>query len=378
MTSTTLAQSAGAVPGRSELQAILEGFVASGITGITIRVHDEHGDWAGSAGVSQIGHDATPPIDGHVRIGSNTKTFTAALALQLVGEGTIGLDAAADSYLPELGLDPRITLRMLLQHTSGVFNFTGEYYPDGTVVAGIPATTAGREWVDHRFTTYPPGDLVRLALSKPARFEPGTDWSYSNTNYVIVRLLIEKVTARSVAEEMGRLILDPLGLTGTTQPTTEISIAEPHAHAYYRYAEGGADHTIDVTEHNPSWISSGGDMISTSADLQTFVSTLVTGQLLPAELLTEMLDTCSTPIPGMDYGLGVFVQDLGDDGTVITHNGGGAGHAALMYCTPDGRRSLTATLNYVDDAAFSMAVPFQQGAQRLVDTVFRAGSELKS
>ena len=112
-------------------------------------------------------------------------------------------------------------------------------------------------------------------------------------------------------------------------------------------------------------------MISTSQDLQMFLKSLVTGRLLPAELLAEMTTTTPTPIPGMAYGLGVFVQDLGEHGTVITHNGGAAGYAALMYSTPDGRRSMTATLNYIDDAALTLAVPFQQGSQRLVDAVFR-------
>jgi D-alanyl-D-alanine carboxypeptidase len=375
MALTTQNETAAAVEERPEVQAILDGIVGSGITGITLRVHDDHGVWTGSAGVSQIGHDVKPPIDGHVRIGSNTKTFAAALALGLVGEGKIDLDTSAAHYLPEFGIDSRITVRMLLQHTSGIFNFTGEYYPDGTVDAAIPGTPAGKEWVDNRFKTYAAEDLVRLALSKPARFEPGTDWSYSNTNYAIIRLLIEKVTGRSIADEMRRLIVDPLGLTGTTQPTNETGIAEPHAHAYYRYRDDGVERTIDVTEHNPSWMSSGGDMISTARDLQTFISSLVTGRLLPAELQSEMFATRATPIPGMGYGLGVFVQDLGADGTVITHNGGAAGHAALMYCTPDGRRSMTGTLNYIDDAAMTLALPFQQGSQRLVDAVFRTATE---
>ncbi|MFB8037032.1 serine hydrolase domain-containing protein [Streptomyces sp. NPDC056004] len=362
--------SAAAGQDRPELREVLEGIVDSGITGITLRVHDERGEWVGSAGVSRLGEAAKPPVDGHVRIGSNTKTFTATLVLQLVAEGRIGLDTPVADCLPEFGLDRRITVRMLLQHTSGIFNFTGEYYEDGTVVPGIPATTAGKEWVDNRFKTYPPAELVRLALSKPARFEPGADWSYSNTNYVLARLLIEQITGRSVTEEMQRLILEPLGLSGTVAPTTQVEIAEPHAHAYYRYEDAGEERTVDVTRLNPSWISSGGDMISTSQDLHTFISALVSGRLLPAELLAEMCTPRPTPAPGMGYGLGVFVQDIGSGGTVITHNGGAAGHAALMYSTPDGSRTLTATLNYVDDAALSQAVAFQQATQRLVGEVF--------
>ncbi|MEU7730832.1 serine hydrolase domain-containing protein [Streptomyces sp. NPDC040724] len=355
---------------RPELQKAIEEMVEAGFTGVTMRVHDEQGEWAGAAGVAELDESAGPPVDGHVRIGSNTKTFTATVVLRLVEEGAIRLDDPVADHLPEFGLDPRITARMLLQHTSGVFNFTGEYYDDGTVAPGIPATTAGREWVDNRFKTYRPEELVRLALSKPARFEPGTDWSYSNTNYVLARLLIEKVTGRSLAEEMQRLVLGPLGLSGTVVPGTSPEIPEPHAHAYYRYEDSGRQEIVDVTRQNPSWISTGGDMISTTRDLHTFISALMGGRLLSAPLLAEMC----TPHPKVGYGLGVFVQDLGENrGTVITHNGGAAGHGALMYSTPDGGKTLIAALNYVDDAAMSLAPAFQKVTQSLVDQVFGAG-----
>ncbi|WP_440071307.1 serine hydrolase domain-containing protein [Streptosporangium sp. OZ121] len=357
---------------RPELRKVIEEIVDSGFTGMTLRVHDERGAWTGSAGVAELGGTDRPPIDGHVRIGSNTKTFTAALVLRLVAEGTIGLDTPAADYLPGFGLDERITVRMLLRHTSGVFNFTGEYYDDGTYVPGIPATTAGQEWVDNRFRSYRPQELVELALSKPARFEPGTGWSYSNTNYVLLRLLIEKVTGRPVAEEMRRLILDPLGLSGTTVPTGRPEIPEPHAHAYYRYEEAGERKTVDVTRQDPSWISSGGDMISTIQDLHTFFSALLGGRLLPAPLLAEMCAPHPTGIPDMDYGLGVFVLTT-EGGTVISHNGGMAGHAALMYGTPGGGKTLVAALNYVDDAEMSLGEAFQKATRRLVEEVFGGG-----
>ncbi|MEU4361047.1 serine hydrolase domain-containing protein [Promicromonospora sp. NPDC023987] len=353
---------------RDELQRVIDKFVDSGFIGVQLRVHDEQGDWTGVAGRRSLDDSTPPPPDGHVRIGSNTKTFAATVALALVGEALLELDAPVHDRLPELELDQRITLRMLLQHTSGVFNFTGEYYEDGTFVPGIPATTSGKEWVDNRFQSYAPEELVGVALSNPARFEPGTDWSYSNTNYVLVRLLIERVTGRSLAEEMHRLILGPLGLSGTVVPGTSKEIPAPHTHAYYRYDDGGEETTTDVTRHNPSWIATGGDMISTTKDLHTFISALVRGELLPEHLLAEMC----TPHPKAGYGLGVFVQPTGDGGTVITHNGGIAGHAALMYSTPDGSRTATAAVNYVDDAALSMGVAFQEATQALVGTVFEA------
>jgi D-alanyl-D-alanine carboxypeptidase len=349
---------------RPELQQAIQEMVDAGFLGVQLRVHDERGAWVGSAGRGELGGTAPPPTDGRVRIGSNTKTFTAALVLQLVAEGRLTLDDPAADHLPGSGLDPRITVRMLLQHTSGIFNFTGEHLEDGTVVPGI--VWSGKEWVDDRFRTHPPEELVRLALSKPPRFAPGAGWSYSNTNYVLARLLVEAVTGRPVAAEMQRLVLGPLGLSDTVAPTTEPDVPEPHAHAYYRYDDGGREHTVDVTRQNPSWISSGGDMISTTRDLQAFLSGLLRGELLPAPLLAEMC----TPHPESGYGLGVFVQPAPDGGTLVTHNGGIAGHAALMFGTPDGRRTLTAALNYVDDAELSLAGAFQKAVQHLLEVVF--------
>ncbi|MEV7937308.1 serine hydrolase domain-containing protein [Kitasatospora sp. NPDC088264] len=360
---------------RPELRKAIEEIVDSGFTGVSLRVHDERGAWVGSAGAAELGGAAKPPTDGRVRIGSSTKTFTATLVLQLVAEGKVGLDTPAAHYLPEFGLDGRITVRMLLQHTSGVFNHTGEVYADGTVAPGIPIPygTTGREWMDNRFKTYRPQELVRLALSRPARFEPGAGWSYSNTNYVLTRLLIEKVTGRPVAEEMRRLVLGPLGLSGTVVPGASPEIPEPHAHAYYRYEDAGEQRTVDITRQNPSWISSGGDMISTTRDLHTFISALLGGRLLPPPLLAEMCTPHPTGIPNMDYGLGVFVVTTDDGATVISHNGAAVGHAALMYGTPDGSRTLTAALNCVDDAGLSVGGAFQQAMHRLVGEVFRGG-----
>ncbi|WP_411110577.1 serine hydrolase domain-containing protein [Streptomyces sp. c-19] len=353
--------------GRPELRKALQDIVDSGVMGVQLRVHDERGRWVGSAGVSELGGTAEPPTDGHFRIGSNTKTFTATLVLQLVAEGRIGLDTPVADCLPEFALDRRITVRMLLQHTSGVFNHTGEYEADGTIVPGIPSTIAGKEWVDKRFHTYRDEELVRLSLSRPARFEPGSGWSYSNTNYVLARLLVEKVTGRSCAEETRRRILEPLGLSGTVVPGTSPEVPAPHARAYYRYEDAGREETVDVTCHNPSWISAGGDMISTTEDLHTFISALASGRLLPAPLLAEM----RTPHAASGFGLGLRVQEVGDGGeTVLFHNGGHSGHAALMYSTPDGRRTLTAALNYVDDAALSLAEAFQKTQERLVEAVF--------
>ncbi|RCH59611.1 class A beta-lactamase-related serine hydrolase [Streptomyces sp. SDr-06] len=351
---------------RPELRKAIEEIARAGFVGVQLRVNDEQGEWVGSAGVRVLGQSAAPLTNGHFRIGSTTKNFVATTVLMLVAEGSIGLDAPVADHLPEFGLDRRITMRMLLQHTSGIFNHTGELYEDGTIVLGVP--WQGKEWVDKRFHTYLPEELVRLSLSKPARFEPGEGWSYANTNYVLARLVIERVTGRSFAEELRRLVLGPLGMTGTVAPGASPDIPEPHNHGYYRYEDAGQEKTIDVTRHNPTWVAAGGDMISTTQDLHTYFSALMGGKLLPAALLAEM----RTPEATCGYGLGLFAQDMGPGGTLFHHNGATMGSAALMYGTADGGRTLTAGLTYVGDADLSIAPAFQLAQQRLVDAVFGA------
>jgi D-alanyl-D-alanine carboxypeptidase len=358
---------------RPELRKAIQEVVDLGFAGVQLRVHDQRGEWVGSAGVRKLGETAKPPANGRFWVGSVTKNFVATLVLQLVARGKVGLDSPVAGHLPELGLDRRITVRMLLQHTSGLFNYTGEFYPDGTFVPGIPA--AGKEWVDNRFRGYRPEELVRLALSKPARFEPGTDWNYSNTNYTLALLLIEKVTGRSYAEEMQRRILRPLGMRGTspgTVPGTSPDIPGPHAHGYYRYQDGDQWKVVDVSRQNLSLLAGAGDMISTTEDLHTFFAALNSGKLLPASLLAEM----RKPHPKSGdyrYGLGLFVQDLGPDCggvTVLHHNGGPpGGYGALMYSTPDGSKTLTASLT-TGDAAINPAEEYQKAVRRVVNEVF--------
>lgn len=366
--------SATAGQDRPELREAMQAYVDSGFTGIQLRVHDERGEWVGSAGARRLGESAKPPTNGRFRVGSVTKTFTATVVLQLVAEGQVGLDAPVADYLTQFTLDRRITVRMLLQHTSGVFNHVGDFDPSGAYVPGIP--WSGKEWVDNRFHTYRPEDLVRFALSKPLKFTPGANWSYSNTNYILARLLIEKVTGHSYVEETKRRILRPLGMSGTMMPGTSSEIPGPRAHAYYRYEDAGQEKTVDITRQNPSWVSAGGDMISTTQDLHRFISALMGGKLVPGPLLDQM----RTPYPEVGYGLGLFVQDGTAPSspfpkpscgvTVVHHNGSVQGFGTLMYSTPDGRTTLTASLNYVDDATGSMSGPFFAELPKLVDAVF--------
>ncbi|SDS80244.1 D-alanyl-D-alanine carboxypeptidase [Streptomyces sp. TLI_053] len=355
---------------RPELLAAARAFVDAGFAGIQLRVHDERGAWVGAAGVRELGGTELPPVEGRFWIGSSTKTFVAALVLRLAADGAIGLDAPVAGHLPDLGLDGRITVRMLLQHTSGLYNYTGELDADGTFVPGLPSV--GGPWVENRFHGYRPEELVRFALAEPARFEPGTGQSYSNTNYTVAALLVEAVTGRPYAEAMRQYVLEPLGLRDTVVPGDSPELPEPHAHGYARYRDGEEWKVVDVTRQNSSLLTGAGDMISTTRDLHTFFSALLGGRLVPAPLLEEM----RTPHGMLGYGLGLFVQDLGPErGTVVHHNGGApGGYGALMIAAPDGSRTLTAGLT-TGDAGTDPAQVFPAALDALITAVFRDGRE---
>ena len=149
-----------------------------------------------------------PKADQRFRVGSVTKTFTATLVLQLVDEGKLGLGGTLEDYLP--GVVPRgkeITIRQLLQHRSGLVNYTD--YTSWLKDASTSPSTR-------------PIDLLRFAGSKPLVFEPGTQWSYSNTNYIALGLVIEQVMGRSYAGELEQRIFEPLGLDATELPQTRL------------------------------------------------------------------------------------------------------------------------------------------------------------
>jgi D-alanyl-D-alanine carboxypeptidase len=339
---------AGADPDRTALQQALDELANAGAAGVQLRVTDAHGEWTGTAGVASLDHGGAVPVDGRFRAGSVTKMFVATVVLQLVDEGRVALDDPASQYLPELGIDPRITVRMLLQHTSGIFSYTGEPNPDGTVDPGIPVT--GQEFVDTRFDTYTPTQLVELALSKPARFEPGTQWRYSNTNYQVLRLLIEKLTHTSYALQLKLRLLWPLGLHATFLPGTATGIPGRHAHGYLTYPYGGAEKTVDVTRLNPSPAGAAGELVSTTEDLDHFLTVLLGGDLLSADLLTQM----RTGHPDSGYGLGLAEMDTGPacGGIYYGHGGDIQGYQSAVYGNDAGTRVAisitTGTVNMAD------------------------------
>lgn len=287
-----------------------------------------------TAGVGDLATKSPVPVNGTVRIASNTKTFVSTVVLQLVAEGKVQLDAPVETYLPNIvrgeGIDGRvITVRQLLQHTSGLSDYD-------EIVVDYAA-------IQHRY--FEPREMVDIALAKPAQFAPGDGWAYSNTNYVLAGLVVQKVTGRPIGEEITHRIIDRIGLRDTYWPTTgDQSLRGPHPQGYFAQTPGAP--LANVTEMDPSLGWAAGQLNSTPRDLNTFFLALLDGRLLAPEQLAEMQKTVAAPnasVRGDErYGLGLSTFTLSCGGVAWGHGGDAPGYETRNAVTPDGRAAVVA------------------------------------
>jgi D-alanyl-D-alanine carboxypeptidase len=273
-----------------------------------------------------------------VRIGSNTKTFTAVVVLQLVGEGRIDLDATVERYLPGVvrgkGNDgDRITVRQLLQQTSGLPDYDDVLF------------TEPQDLVDLSHSYYDPRRLVDAALTQGPRFSPGAKWEYSNTNYILAGLIVERVTERPIGEEITRRIIEPLRLRHTYWPGTgDQRLTGRHPHGYVAIAPDAP--WVDVTRMDPSLGWAAGQLISTPGELRTFFEQLIAGRLLEPAQQAEMMTTVAAPdfepTGGWAYGLGIARHTLPCGGHAWGHGGDIQGFETRNLVTEDGRSAVVA------------------------------------
>jgi D-alanyl-D-alanine carboxypeptidase len=318
------------------LKASLDKLVADGVPG-TIAL-ERQGDqvWHAAAGVRDLRTGDPMGAGDRFRIGSNTKSFISTVILQFEAEHRLRITDSVEHWLP--GVVPNgaaITIRELLNHTSGIPD-----YADLDFMVGL---------IRHRDTTYPPRDLVRRAVAQPPVFPPGTSWSYSNTNYILLGLIIADVDhlpeTYAPVWEIYRRIIGPLGLTQTTFPITDPNIAGPHPHGYLidPPPEFHLPGTTDTTRSNPSWAWTAGAIVSTTDDLARFHRALFTGQLLPPAQQHELLSTVPTG-SGNDYGLGVLRAET-PCGDAWGFEGAFPGYESTSLTSLDGTRQIVLLLN---------------------------------
>ncbi|MGJ5831939.1 serine hydrolase domain-containing protein [Streptomyces ossamyceticus] len=323
-------------------RAAMDAAVAAGVPGVVAEVRDARGVWRATSGVADLTTRQPRGAGDAFRTGSVTKSLVATVLLQLQAEGRLDLDATVDQYLPGLvrgnGHDgTKITVRQLMNHTSGVFNFT----EDATFVKQV----LGIEFLKTRYDDWTPEQVIALALRNPPQFEPGTSWKYSNTNYLLLGLIIEKLTGRPYADEIEQRVTRPLGMHATYFPGTDPHLPAPTRHYSTFTEDPGTTH--DVTELNPSWAWAAGEMITDTSDLNRFYTALFTGRLLRPAQLRQMTDTVPTEgnLPSQRYGLGLIEYETTCGIKVWGHSGGIHGSSTQSFGTRDGRHMITLNFN---------------------------------
>ncbi len=297
----------------------------------------------GSGGSRLLGgRGGRVPVNARFRIGSQTKEMVAVVVLQLVKEGRLGVDDKLGDLLPvvvEKDLVARadeITVRQMLRHTSGI--------PDWYAEEPKPDGSEGDISFDvFDFTThYQPLDLVKWSRGRPRTGEPGEKYSYSNTNYTLLGMIIERLTGHDLATELHRNLFGPLRMTKTYLPVKPPEgIKGPHGHGYYPDANG---RPRDVDQFNASFGGAAGGVVSTTHDVSAFKRAFIQGKLLPPALQRVLTD----PLPNDPHPLGEGRSSCGDDFYIM--GGTTAGYLAMTFYSEDGRRQLaiSATLSVKD------------------------------
>ncbi|WCD90649.1 D-alanyl-D-alanine carboxypeptidase [Streptomyces xanthophaeus] len=277
------------------------------------------GTYAKAFGVADEKTGTPMKTDLHTRIGSVTKTFTVTGLLRLVDQGKVGLDDPVSRYVAGVPGGDAITVRQLADMRSGLFDCT----QDQKWLAGMRADP---------YRVYTPRELLDISFAHPPNFEPNAKWEYSNTNTILLGLLIEKVSGQNLSDYLEEHVFAPLKLKSTSLPTDGV-IPEPYVHGYTDFTPDGS--ATDSSGWNPSWGWAAGAMVSNLDDLRTWSPALVDGRLLTGRTQAERLRTLPTGVPGVSYGLGIL-----DSGGWLGHNGEIPGYESIAAQLPAEKATL--------------------------------------
>jgi D-alanyl-D-alanine carboxypeptidase len=348
---------AGAASLTGDMRAVLR----AGAPGVIVFARHGSRTQRLAAGVGDRSHRTPIRVSDRFRIGSVTKTFVAALVLQLVEQGRLSLDDTVERWLP--GLVPNggaITVRHLLSHTSGIFDYLND--GDDTVIKPYLGGHLAHVWTER--------GLVGVATGHPPNFAPGAKWSYSNTGYVLLGLVVEAVSGDTLASQLSRRLFEPLGLRHSSLDTTG-RISGAHAHGYLRF---GKQPLVDVTPLSPTIAWGAGGIVSTAGDVAQFYRALLGGRVVGADPLRAMETTVPMGPTGESYGLGLWnTRTLGLTPTFRLrcaasawgHDGDFPGYVTWAFNSRDGSRQVVVGVN--DDTLTRRA---QQAVARLVGDAF--------
>ncbi|MGW5689105.1 serine hydrolase domain-containing protein [Nonomuraea sp. NPDC003754] len=340
------------------LQAGLQNIQRAGIHGVYSSVRAGDRVWRGAAGVVDLANKRPLRPGMYHRAGSVAKTFTAAAVLRQVEKGAIDLDAPVNRYVPGLIPGERgkaITVRMALNHTSHI----------GDHVAALFNTPGSFE--ANRLRSFTREHLVKLGLEQPSTGVPGsTPGAYSNTNYAIAGLVLERVTGVRAEDYVTREVIGKAGLRHTFFPTSH-RLPQPHSKAYEGLG-GLFDPELEVSDYNPSWANMGGALVSSMDGLNRFYRALLQGRIIGQAMVTEMQRTVPVDVGGPEplaYGLGI-ARETRRCGEFWTNTGRVWGMSTLTYSSRDGMRQVSIGYNrggYVP----AQPDPVEEAQERYID-----------
>jgi D-alanyl-D-alanine carboxypeptidase len=299
---------------KKSLDAAFEkSFEQSGVPGAIAAIRTPEGTWVSTLGVANKASGKPMRANMHHRIGSVTKTFTATLLLKADAQGRLSLDDTIDQYVKGVPNGDEITLRQMANMSSGIASYTAD-------------KQWAKEALSHPRRVWKPRELARIGIKDSPVFDPGKGWQYSNTNYVLLGLVLEQVTGKPIGKLYQKEIIEPLNLRETSFPGADPSLPKPYDHGYTLQGQSKGK-LADATHWSPSWSWTAGAMISTVEDLLVYGRALGTGEdLLPpeqqAERLTSFLYGLKPNTPQRAYGLGLVDQRgwLGHTGEVPGYN----------------------------------------------------------
>ncbi|MEV5987015.1 serine hydrolase domain-containing protein [Streptomyces sp. NPDC052051] len=310
------------------LQAAISDLSHPQATAAQLLVHARGARWYGTAGAADPAEGRTVRMTDQFRAGSVTKAFVATVVLQLWAEGRVDLDAPLAHCLADLALPAafgRITVAQLLDHTSGL--------PDHQ---GLPDLSTPEAVLRHRFDRWTPAALIETVEHAPLKFEPGTAQEYRGINYVLLALLVEKLTGRRYGEAIASRVLRPLGLTRTLIPGADPRLHGSHIHGCLRMTDGSLR---DATVYDQSAYWGEGELVTTAADLFRFQQALFTGDLLPTPAREKLFTLPPATVRMLDgsparYSMGLQAATV--NGTTFWGKSGETyGYRTRMFATRD-------------------------------------------
>ncbi|MGE3289450.1 MAG: serine hydrolase domain-containing protein [Pseudonocardia sp.] len=335
---------------RRRLQALLDDVHRAGVPGVFAEVRQDDQVWQGASGVADLATGRPVTTDMRQRVGSITKTFTAAAVLQQVEQGRIALDAPIGRYLPHLvpgGRGESVTVRMLLDHTSGLAEYLPAAFPSLAALPSLPDMSP-QSLDDNRLRTFRPEELIEMGLAAPTTGEPGgRPGSYSNTNYLLLGQLLAQVTGTTAEECITRSVIARAGLRHTFFPAgPRIEASHP---LMYEAMYGGIDPPRDYSVYDMSWVGPAAALVSTVEDLNRFYAALLAGRIVDRSSLAQMLRTGPVDRFGerIEYGLGLHRFTIPGCGSAWGSDGTVWGAQTMSMAKADGTRQMSIATNLV-------------------------------